>query len=200
MPVRIIRHRVNFINDATLLAHGLGAEIDVRSSANGLYLAHDPFSTGPDLADFLDIWTNGTPRGTLILNPKEDGLEGMLTREMARREIHDFFLLDLPMPTIVRELSAKNRHVAIRVSEYEPVSAALAFSGMSDWAWLDSFSGRPPTQHDCEALISAGFRVCLVSPELQGHPVDLIDNFIHLAAFVDAVCTKFPYAWEVRNS
>jgi hypothetical protein len=42
------------------------------------------------------------------------------------------------------------------------------------------------------------FRICLVSPELQGHPLSTIEDFKEqIKNFqIDAVCTKRPDLWK----
>ena len=100
----VIRHRVNAIADLATLPPGQGAEIDLRSRGDRIVLHHDPFTDGDDLDDWLDRWANGTARGTLVLNPKEDGLEDRVRTTLADRGIEDWFFLDLPLPTMVRQI------------------------------------------------------------------------------------------------
>ncbi len=40
----------------------------------------------------------------------------------------------------------------------------------------------------------------LVSPELQGYPLESIAGFLPLGGEVDAVCTKDPGRWTIRGS
>ncbi len=192
----LIRHRVNVIDDIKGLAPGLGAEIDLRSRGDRIMLNHDPFADGANLDDWLDRWADGTARGTLVLNPKEDGLEDRVRAALAARAIDDWFFLDLPAPTMVRlAIRQYERRIAVRVSEWEPTAAAMSFAGRVDWVWLDSFSGVPAQIDDVRTLAGA-FRVCLVSPELQGFPPQRIDDFLPLAAYASAVCTKHPGRWQ----
>ena len=86
---------------------------------------------------------------------------------------------------IVRLARMGERRIAVRVSEYEAIDTALALSGLVDWIWLDSFACLPAAQL-CDDLRTAGFKVCLVSPELQGR----VEDGLHLRPHVDAVCTK----------
>ena len=198
--MQVIRHRVNTLDGIRGLAPGLGAEVDLRSDADGILLAHDPFVPGDRLDVFLDRWADGTPRGTLVLNPKEDGLERVVMDALAFRGIEDWFMLDLPLPTLVRLAVREGMpRVAVRVSEWEPVEAALAFRGLAKWAWLDSFSGEAPSRETVRALARA-FRVCLVSPELQGFPPARIDAFLPLSPDLAAVCTKHPETWGLATS
>lgn len=194
--LHIVRHRVNGLAALSAVAPEHGAEIDVRSRAGRLILAHDPHVPGEPLERFLDAWKAQGRRGLLILNPKEDGLERELLRQLRRRRIENFVLLDLAAPTLVR-LALRERvgRVAVRVSEHEPESAAAPFAGRARWVWLDSFTGRPPSPALARRLRRA-FKVCLVSPELQGHPRSRIAAYRALRGAVDAVCTKFPDSWR----
>jgi hypothetical protein len=192
----VIRHRVNAIADLATLSPGLGAEIDLRSRGDRIVLHHDPFADGDALDDWLDRWADGTPRGTLVLNPKEDGLEDRVRAALADRHVEDWFFLDLPLPTMVRlAVRQGERRVAVRVSEWEPAAAARTFAGHAAWAWLDCFSGRPAPVDEARAL-ARDFRICLVSPELQGFPPERIADFLPLVPHAEAVCTKHPERWR----
>src|SRR5690348_14334876 len=118
--MQLIKHRVNDLALLASLPPGLGAEIDLRSRGHDLILHHDAFAEGARFADFLPQWQE-RPRGTLILNPKEDGLENAILAELNKFRITDFFFLDLTLPTTVRLcVKEKVRRVALRYSEYEP--------------------------------------------------------------------------------
>ena len=69
------------------------------------------------------------------------------------------------------------------------------------WVWVDCFTLFPLDHEDVQRLKRAGFRMCLVSPELQGRKAEteipllaqlLADRDIQ----ADAVCTKRPDLWE----
>ncbi len=195
--LKIIRHRVNTVKELAALAPGLGAEIDLRSRGEDIVLNHEPFAEGDKFSDFLKVWVMAK-RGTLILNPKEDGLERRVLEALAALKIEDFFFLDLPHPTIVR-LTVKEAvgQVAVRVSEYELVESALKLEKKADWVWLDCFSGQPPSPQVMAAL-KGKFRLCLVSPELHAFSKETIAAFLHLTPELDAVCTKHPDAWTTK--
>jgi hypothetical protein len=113
-----------------------------------------------------------------------------------RFKIESFFFLDLTLPTTVR-LAVKERipAIAVRVSEYEPLEAAARFQGLVNWVWVDCFSGRPPAA-DLLAQAAVHFKLCLVSPELQGFPREYVQKFLGLAPHLKAVCTKHPDDWR----
>ena len=108
----------------------------------------------------------------------------------------DFFFLDQSFPFLVKTAKAGERRCAIRVSEYELVNTALSMAGMIDWVWVDCFTRLALSTDDASRLRRAGFRLCLVSPELQGRDRSEIATMkAHVAGlgiYFDAVCTKAP--------
>lgn len=197
--MRLIRHRVNTLRELAQLAPGLGAEIDLRSFGEDIVLNHEPFQPGDKLSEFLKVWSMAK-RGTLILNPKEDGLEKWVIPALAAHKVEDYFFLDLPHPTIVR-LTVKEGQpkVALRVSAYETVESALTLAGKADWVWLDCFSGQPLSR-DVIGALKGKFKLCAVSPELHAFPKENIAAFLPLVPDLDAVCTKHPDMWAQGGS
>ena len=198
---RFVRHRVNRIADLAGLDAGDGAEVDVRSDAGRpgtLHLSHDPWVRGDDFDAWLDAFAARADRGTLILNTKEDGLEADVLRRLEARGIADFFFLDTTVPTQVRwALGQGEARFAVRLSRHEPPASLAPFRGHAEWVWVDCFDG-VPLSTDTVAEAARDFRVCLVSPELQGAPLSALDAFAGLWPLADAVCTKAPDAWRRR--
>lgn len=203
-----IAHRINTSEQWAGQPQEYGAEIDVRYHENSLILHHDPFSHHQDpkperLAHFLEHY-NG--QGPLILNVKTEGIERQCCELMQKYQIENWFFLDLSMPYFVRySLLAKAgdipgfspENLAVRFSEYEPIEYALSFKGVAAWVWVDCFTKLPLNESTYSSLKQAGFKICIVSPELQGHSIDLISSFkTQLQPFlIDAVCTKRPDLW-----
>jgi len=177
----IIRHRINTIEQLALVPLHQGIEFDVREGANGIVVTHDPWTPGVRFEEFL----RHVRHAICIVNIKCEGIEYEALRLLKEAGIESFFFLDCSFPMIVKLTRMGERRVAVRVSEYEATDTALALSGLVDWIWLDSFACLP-TARMCDDLRSAGFKVCLVSPELQGRAED----GLHLRPHVDAVCTK----------
>ena len=194
--MEIIRHRINTLAELNQLDVLLGAELDIRSRNGNIILSHEPHRRGDLFKDYLSCCVQSHRPGTLILNVKEDGLEEDILRLLSDIGINKYFFLDLSIPTTVR-LCFKNRirNVAIRVSEYETIESALQFKGVADWVWLDSFSGKPPGTRLAKTL-KRYFKICLVSPELEGHPPEQIHRFRTLIPYADAVCTKYDGLWK----
>jgi hypothetical protein len=188
----LIEHRVNTIEHLRGIPPDRGVEIDVRDYDGDLRLTHDPLQTGERLADWLAAYQHAL----LVFNVKCDGLEDRLRALAAQHGIERYFFLDVASPTLVRLVRGGERRVAVRFSEYEPIELALAFAGRAEWVWVDCFTHLPlnPATH---ARLREHFRVCLVSPELQGHPRARIAEFRnHLRGLpVDAVCTDYCEDW-----
>ena len=98
---------------------------------------------------------------------------------------------------LFRSLSLGERRIAVRFSECEPIEAVMAFAGHVEWAWIDCFTRMPLTPVVYEQLVKH-FRLCIVSPELQGRPVEDITAYgRELAGYpFDAVCTKRVDLWR----
>ena len=93
------------------------------------------------------------------------------------------------------------RRVAVRVSDYESIDTALRLAGSVGWVWVDSFQRFPLDGAQASKLTAAGFKLCLVSPELQGRvgseQIPALRQLLRDEGIVaDAVCTKHPERWE----
>ncbi|MEK7266848.1 MAG: hypothetical protein AAB227_12205 [Pseudomonadota bacterium] len=118
---------------------------------------------------------------------------------MAAKKIEEFFFLDQSFPFLVKTARAGEKRTAVRVSEFESITTAKSLAGLVDWIWVDCFTQFPLSGKEAAQLQSLGFKLCLVSPELQGRP----DEIAALRALLlreginaDAVCTKRPDLWE----
>lgn len=195
--MKIICHRKNTIEDLQETNINYGVEVDIRSEGQDLFIHHDPFSTG----ELFNEWIDSYHHGTLILNVKEEGLEQRLVNLMISKNIDDYFFLDQSFPFLVKYSKLTVKRCAVRVSEYESIETALALAGKVSWVWVDYFTCFPLSKNDAIKLQNAGFKLCLVSPELQGHDAEIeIRNLKHLleerGILPEAVCTKRPDLWE----
>lgn len=194
--MKFIAHRRNTKADLMTTPIEYGVEVDIRSHGSQLIIHHDPFVEGEDFEDWLSAYRHGT----LILNVKEEGLESKLINLMQSHEIEDYFFLDQSFPFLIKWAKAGEKRCAIRVSEFESIDTALALAGQVKWAWVDCFTRFPLSHTDAQRLQTAGFQLCLVSPELQGRPANteipaltalLRERDIH----PEAICTKHPDLW-----
>jgi hypothetical protein len=189
----LIEHRVNTLAHLRRVPPTRGIEVDVRDYAGELRLVHDPLQSGERLADLLAAFRHAF----IIFNVKCDGLEDRILALAAQHGLGNFFLLDVANPTLIKLARRGERRVAVRFSEYEPLEFALAFAGLVDWVWVDCFTRLPldPASH---AALTAHFKLCLVSPEMQGHPHAQVAAYrAQLRGLpVDAVCTDLCEAWS----
>ena len=195
--MKLIAHRRNSRADLLSTPSQYGVEVDIRSHGDRLIIHHDPFAGG----EAFDDWIAAYRHSTLILNVKEEGLEARLIEIMRAHNIDDFFFLDQSFPFLVKWARAGERRCAVRVSEFESIDTAMTLAGKVDWVWVDCFTRFPLSATEASCLQDAGFKLCLVSPELQGR--DAEEEIPALAALLhelginaDAVCTKQPVLWE----
>ena len=196
--MNIISHRRNTIQDLRATPKKYGIEVDIRSFGEQLIIHHEPFITGECFEDWLAAYQHGT----LILNVKEEGLEARLIALLKSKGIEDYFFLDQSFPFLVKWAAAGVHRCAVRVSEFESIETALTLAGKVDWVWVDCFTHFPLGHEDAFRLHSAGFKLCLVSPELQGREAQtevplLIQLLNERSILADAVCTKRPDLWEL---
>ena len=194
--MNIIAHRRNTIQELVATPRQYGVEVDIRSSLDRLIIHHDAFVDGDDFEEWLAAYRHGT----LILNVKEEGLEERLIALMKSAGIEDYFFLDQSFPFIVKWAAAANRRSAVRVSEYESVETALSLAGKVDWVWVDCFTQLALSAADARRLADANFKLCLVSPELQGRNPDteipsMIATLQERGIDAHSVCTKRPDLW-----
>lgn len=195
--MNLIAHRRNTTAELQATPTKYGVEIDLRSHGSRLIVQHDPFVDGEDFEHWLDHFQHGT----LILNVKEEGLEERLIGLMAARGISDYFFLDQSFPFLVRWSKRGERRCAARVSEFESIETALALAGKINWVWVDCFSRFPLDSASATCLQEAGFKLCLVSPELQGRSAEveipaLAASLQEMGVKPEAICTKRPELWE----
>jgi hypothetical protein len=193
----ICAHRVNEPAALREVPGEFGVEIDLHADGDRLVLVHDPFATGPDFAEWLDSYRHRF----IVLNTKEEGLESRITAMLTERGITDWAFLDQSFPFLVRTLRGGETRSMVRVSEYESVATALALDPRPEWVWVDSFTGRWPASGDLAELAGHGFRLMVVSPELQGRSLDdelpvITERFAEAGVPVHGVCTKRPDIWN----
>lgn len=188
----LIKHRINTIKELKNLEEPLNLELDLRYHKNNIILHHDPFNQGELFENFLKT----TKIDFIILNIKSEGIEEEVLRLVTKYNVSDFFFLDTSVPFMVKYIKKGWRNFAVRFSEYEPLNLALKFKEKVEWVWVDCFNYLPlETKSYLE--LKKHFKICIVSPELQGHPLSMIKEFKkQLNGFeLDAVCTKRPDLW-----
>ena len=192
----IIQHRCNSIDKVKSVEPDLGVEVDIRSFGDRLILNHNPYE---DSISF-DDWLLNFKHKILILNIKEEGLEEEILKLMNKYNIKKFFFLDQSFPFLIKTILMGESRTSIRISEYESIETALKLSGKVNWIWIDYFNYLPIDYESYCKLKNGGFKLCLVSPELQGHNTSKIlslkEELNREKIILDAVCTKNPNLWR----
>jgi len=166
--MEIIIHRINTLKGLKEVPQEYGTEIDIRAFGSKLILNHEPFQSGELFEDYLDEYKHGT----LVLNIKEDGIEGeVLHLVRLHSQIKSFFLLDVEFPYIYRASRNGERAIAIRFSEDESLETVIKYVDKVDWVWIDTNSQLPLS--DSNISILNYFKTCLVCPERWGRPNDI---------------------------
>lgn|SRR5574344_575397 len=192
-----IKHRINTIDELKNVPTEYGIEMDIRSYGNNLVVTHEPFVK----AENFDDWLKYFKHGTLILNVKEEGLETRVLELMKKYGITNFFFLDQSFPFLVKTSNMGEKRCAVRVSEFESIETAYSLAGKIDWVWVDCFTKFPLSKEDEVKLHELGFKLCIVSPELEGYDAKefipkmkkILNDF---SIVYDAVCTKKPDIWK----
>jgi hypothetical protein len=195
--MKFIAHRRNTIEKLKATPREYGVEVDIRSNEGKLIIHHDPLALG----EGFEAWLKHYHHSTLILNVKEEGLEAGLIELMKEHQITDYFFLDQSFPFLIKWSKLSERRCAVRVSEFESIETALTLAGKIDWVWVDCFTHFPLTSTDAKRLQEVGFKLCLVSPELQGRPAEveipLLADLLHERSIKpEAICTKQPELWK----
>jgi hypothetical protein len=192
-----IEHRRNRICELENVNPAHGVEVDLRSvvgSAGQLHTAHDPWQIGEDADKWFKAFEALGIHGPLVLNTKEDGLEQKIIEITESLGLENILFLDTSMPTLVKH-RARAHQFFLRLSQYEPLEGALLFKDRVRWLWVDCFHAQPLPLHIVEQA-KHYFKLCLVSPELQGAVIEDIVHFREIAVECDAICTKSPAAWQ----
>lgn len=193
----LIAHRRNTIKDLQQTNTKYGVEVDIRSSNHELIIHHDPFEDGEN----FEAWLNHYRHNTMILNVKEEGLEERLISLMDKKNLTNYFFLDQSFPFLVKWSGLGEKRCAVRISEYENIETALCLAERVSWVWLDCFTKFPINGIEASNLRALGFKLCLVSPELQGRDaskeIPIYASLIREEKIeIDAVCTKRMDVWE----
>ena len=185
-----IAHRINTVEELKNLPRKYGVELDLRDDLNGrIYIQHNPFEPGEDFENYLKEYHHGT----MILNVKSERIELKILEMLPKYDVKSYFFLDSSFPMIWLLSNQGERNVALRISEVEGLDTARNMAGKIDWIWVDCFSKIPINKAQADELKSLGYKLCFVSPELEGRDKDIEAYKKQIAdegiAF-DAICTK----------
>ena len=195
----IICHRINTLEKLWSIPVDFGVEVDLRSHLNDIIINHEPFEKGILFEKWLEYYNHKF----LILNIKEDGIENKVLKIIKNNNIKNYFLLDQSFPYLIKSLFSGENNTAIRISEYESIDTAIKLSKYGKWIWIDFFTKFPLDKYQYNLLKSLNFKLCIVSPELQGHNLKFTKKILKdlrtNGYTFEAVCTKYPILWKSYN-
>jgi hypothetical protein len=191
--LRSYKHRINTVEALRAVPPTMGIELDLRSSGNDVLVTHDPFTEGPTIEEYFPH-VGARP---CIFNVKCEGIEARVAELAARHGITDYFFLDCSVPAAMKLARAGEKRFAVRYSEVEPIESVLAWKGLAEWVWVDCFRAFPGDAESFRSLAQS-FRLCLVSPELQGHSkeTDAALRESLRGREYHAICSKIPESWS----
>lgn len=194
---KIIVHRCNSIDQLKTVNNNYGVEIDLRTYKSEIILNHDPYLNE---GVFFRDWIKHYNHSHIILNVKEEGLENKIINILNDYNIDDYFFLDQSFPFLIKFAKQGHKLSAVRFSEFESIETVISLSGKIDWVWVDYFSLLPLDFDNSNILKEKNFKICLVSPELQGFDksevIKVQNKIVNDNIYFDAVCTKYPLIWE----
>ncbi len=185
-----IAHRINTIEELKQLPTEVGVELDLRDRGDRLILQHDPFTDGEDFEEYLKFYKHGT----MILNIKSERVEFRVLELLKNSKVKSYFFLDSSFPMIYLLSKSTEKNIALRFSEFEGLDTILNMENKVEWVWVDCFSKLPLDIENFKILKNKGFKLCLVSPELQAQPEKIEEYRYYLSQnhiVLDAICTKF---------
>lgn len=186
-----IAHRVNSVAQLRKLPKEYGVELDLRDGLDGrIYIQHNPFEPGEDFETYLERYHHGT----MILNIKSERIELKILEMLPMYDVKSYFFLDSSFPMIWLLSNQGEKNVALRISEAEGLDTARNMAGKVGWIWVDCFTRIPIGKKEADELHSLGYKLCMVSPELEGREQDIevYREQLELQEIaMDAVCTKF---------
>ncbi|NOU87920.1 hypothetical protein GC102_19420 [Paenibacillus sp. LMG 31460] len=187
--MEFIAHRINTIEELKKVPVEYGVELDLRDRGERLIICHDPFSDGEDFEEYLKHYHHGT----MILNIKSERIEWRVLELVKKYNIQKYFFLDCSFPMIVQLEKHGENNIALRFSEFEGIDTIMNLQGKVKWIWVDCFTKIPLDYNTYKSLKQMDFNFCLVSPELQGRPEDIIpykQYYKRNNILFDAICTK----------
>ena len=189
-------HRINNSDELDEIDENYGVELDLRDKGENVVLVHDPFKGGELFCDYLRKYN----KSSIILNVKSERIEYKVLDLLREKGINDYFFLDCSFPMIYQLNKNYENNIAIRFSEFEPIESVLSCKNMVKWVWVDCFTKFPLDEKSYKIIKECGLKICLVSPELQGHSIDMIkdirDVIINNNFEIDAICTKY---YNIKN-
>ena len=152
-----VQHRANKLQYLKRIPSKYGLEIDVRSIANKLIIQHDPLKKGINLKHWLKFYNHKL----LIINIKEEGLEPSILKALNKAKIKNFFFLDQSFPFIIKKSKLLSKKSAVRFN-LKDIHFHCNINGLDRLFYISSIN------KNVIETKKANFKICIVSPELQG--------------------------------
>lgn len=176
---------------------GFGVETDLRDFDRTVVISHDPPTSSTYLLTLnwlLDQIALPGYSGRTALNIKSDGLAKLIYPLIKAKvsQPERCFVFDMSVPDALSYIGGP-LNVYTRVSNFECKPAYLE---MAKGVWIDDFSGSFPQVEHAKDLISRGYRVAIVSPELHGRDHVVVwdrieDSGVFLSPLFE-LCTDLP--------
>ena len=109
--------------------------------------------------------------------------------------VTNYFFLDSSFPMIKLLTDQGEKNISLRFSELEGLDTIRNMAGKANWIWVDCFTRLPINKEiEQELKENLGYKLCIVSPELEGQPekIEEYRDFLKREGIkMDAVCSKF---------
>lgn len=187
--MEFIAHRINTVEELVNVPKEYGVEIDLRDFGDRLILQHDPFKDGEDFEEYLKHYNHGI----MILNIKSERIEYRVLELIKKYKVEKYFFLDSSFPMIYNLSREGNKNIALRFSEFEGLDTIMNLREKVEWIWVDCFTLLPINYEIFTLLKENGFKICLVSPELQAQDdkIEIYKKYLNDSNIIfDAICTK----------
>lgn len=186
-----ICHRINTMAELENVPDEYGVEVDLRDDLEGnVYIEHNPFTKGENFEQYLKNYSSDKE---IILNIKSERIEYAVLELLNKYQISSYFFLDSSFPMIATLAEQGNSQIAVRFSEYEGMDLLENMAGKVQWVWVDCFTKMPLTTENYLKIKQLGYKICIVSPELQGQQEKIETYAVYLKKenlIPDAICTK----------
>lgn len=186
-----ICHRINTMAELENVPDEYGVEVDLRDDLEGnVYIEHNPFTRGENFEEYLKKYSSDKE---IILNIKSERIEYAVLELLNKYQISSYFFLDSSFPMIATLAEQGNSQIAVRFSEYEGMDLLENMAGKVQWVWVDCFTKMPLTTENYLKIKQLGYKICIVSPELQGQQekIETYAGYLKKENLIpDAICTK----------
>lgn len=187
--MKFYAHRINTIEDLAIIDECYGIELDLRDYNGDVIVQHDPYKDGVTFKEYIKEVNNRD----MILNIKCERIENKIIEILYENNYKgNYLLLDCSFPMINLLSNNGNKNIALRFSEFEGLDTLINMKDRVEWVWIDVFTKIPLTFDIYTKIKNLGYKICLVSPELQGREYD-IDNYAKVIKNlkIDAICCKY---------